>query len=602
MKPYSFFNENLERLINSDLLGNKLFGNKKLLLLIPGIIVTVIAVVLLIMAVTMPQRTLSAEESSDDILVTHESLIHELVKTKEYLSQLEESISGSFNILTRDGMVDMKTTNGINADFGGGEWDEEVGFLQGNLSSLLLRIEQSNSYLDGLLASLYVAGGSSNLMSGEEVTRHFYELAETIAITTELYEITYEDVKTLLSQINMTNDGNHHTLQIALQGMVEKMEDGNTGNLTVLMTAISDSITHNEQLFELLTELTSTNQATIENHLSGINDKIGDDISDLAGLIITGIGMHDERVSERIGVLDDNIVDGLNELDAMFNESFTNQEIIIDSKFTVLNEKIEAEFNKLFQSVSNGKKLLATALLTKGQAVAADLDDVAHVGFQQFFEAILNIPLSIELNNMAGEIELFHHFHENHEGIITDELVLVNPGGCFHTDVTHLHIGQETGTDCYHFTVHIHTPAVAGTTTRQGCNQRAADNAVTLCSRMQRVITYCNGRWGSGWEGQCVYILEQGACSCGTAASSSTSVGNNPTGTGHAPSCDGPHSRNERPWYNAAHRTGPGFTRNCGNQPLNNAAILNCDNNEIIGFGLSCGWVSGQITGAMIRY
>jgi flagellar biosynthesis/type III secretory pathway M-ring protein FliF/YscJ len=75
MKFNENFNENLYKLIN----------NKKMMLLIPGVIVTVIAAVLLIMAIMPTKETKENTKASAET----ETIMSELVKAQEYLAQLE---------------------------------------------------------------------------------------------------------------------------------------------------------------------------------------------------------------------------------------------------------------------------------------------------------------------------------------------------------------------------------------------------------------------------------------------------------------------------------------------------------------------------------
>ena len=77
-----------------------------------------------------------------------------------------------------------------------------------------------------------------------------------------------------------------------------------------------------------------------------------------------------------------------------------------------LNNGLKQDMNQVFTSVSNGKKKLASALLTKGVSTNEDAT------FAQLAEAILNIDqkLVIGVEEIPGTIRYQYHYHVDASG------------------------------------------------------------------------------------------------------------------------------------------------------------------------------------------
>jgi len=96
---------------------------------------------------------------------------------------------------------------------------------------------------------------------------------------------------------------------------------------------------------------------------------------------------------------------------------------------------IEQKLDSVFTFVSNGKKLLASALLTKNVSVNEDAT------FQEFADAILAISqeIVIGVQQIPGEISYDYHYHTDANGNALHEDTNDVSGGCYTVPVYHQH-------------------------------------------------------------------------------------------------------------------------------------------------------------------
>ena len=180
---------------------------------------------------------------------------------------------------------------------------------------------------------------------------------------------------------------------------------------------------------ELLDKLTAFNNEMDQNSkdlLSKSNLKFDELYGKLSGMISDleeemgkrndeVIASNDKKINEAIASSDKRFTEINNNFDQQFNSYETKMTTdingvkeYIDTKATAVSEKLD----QVFQRVSNGKKLLASALLTKGVKIGEDAT------FAEFAKAIQNIPQQMVLDSgeTAAEIEYEYHYHKNGKG------------------------------------------------------------------------------------------------------------------------------------------------------------------------------------------
>ena len=152
----------------------------------------------------------------------------------------------------------------------------------------------------------------------------------------------------------------------------------------------------------------------------------------------------DKSTSTKLDGMNKTNTNKFNELNNSINNNFKSMTNTSTSNMNGLKNYIAVELNKtngkldkVFQRVSDGKKLLASTLLTKGVKVRQDAT------FKELSDAINRIPQQVVLGNgdVAGKVEYEYHYHKDGTGNVCDEdYVPANrKGGCYTIAETHKH-------------------------------------------------------------------------------------------------------------------------------------------------------------------
>lgn len=267
--------------------------------------------------------------------------------------------------------------------------------------------------------------------------------------------------------------------------------------------------------------------------------------------------------------------------------------------------------------MSSGKRLLASALLTKGVECPEDAT------FKQIYDAILRIPqqVVIGVERVPGEISYDYHYHKDGRGntVHDNEVALDQQGGCFTVDIKHSHTGSAAnGGGCYTVPVyHKHT----GSTSGGGCYTTpivhqhtsacyTAHEHTSACVSGSRTVkdhgcVLDNPANSDGWPG--------GKCGCGCYYEDHSGIAS--CGNPRCPQCYCP--THQEPVYgncnNAKNKLGcgktagvtiDGYSLGCG---MNESTIVGYDlgcgmEGKTVGYSAGCGLNDGQIVGAHIVY
>ena len=170
------------------------------------------------------------------------------------------------------------------------------------------------------------------------------------------------------------------------------------------------------------------NVTGLGNNIFGLNENVnglGNNISGLSENVnglnenVDGVGKNVESLFTRIGELDNGMQTNLTTLQQTFAKQFGDLNVSagqnteeLKSYLEELNNGLKQDMNQVFTSVSNGKKKLASALLTKGVSTNEDAT------FAQLAEAILNIDqkLVIGVEEIPGTIRYQYHYHVDASG------------------------------------------------------------------------------------------------------------------------------------------------------------------------------------------
>ena len=214
------------------------------------------------------------------------------------------------------------------------------------------------------------------------------------------------------------------------------------------------------------------NVTGLGNNIFGLNENVnglGNNISGLSENVnglnenVDGVGKNVESLFTRIGELDNGMQTNLTTLQQTFAKQFGDLNVSagqnteeLKSYLEELNNGLKQDMNQVFTSVSNGKKKLASALLTKGVSTNEDAT------FAQLAEAILNIDqkLVIGVEEIPGTIRYQYHYHVDASGNQPHTEKSDTAGGCYTGTHGHVHSVED---GCYkEESYHVHRDDCSG--------------------------------------------------------------------------------------------------------------------------------------------
>ncbi len=226
----------------------------------------------------------------------------------------------------------------------------------------------------------------------EEMTAHNEKMEQSFSEQADYLEQSYEQLIRLLEQMDLE-----------MTGLLEEQFT---------------------EMFSTLTEMENTYLSTMEeyhvkttNNLNSMNTHISKQFENMD----TSISNQYESLTNIVNVGDDGLK---TYLESMYGD-------------------LKAQLNQVFTFVSNGKKLLASALLTKGVSCEEDAT------FQEIYQSILAIKqtLVIGVEQIPGTIEYDYHYHADGTGNLPHAATVGvgQMGGCYTTPVYHAHTGSSNG-------------------------------------------------------------------------------------------------------------------------------------------------------------
>jgi len=286
---------------------DKLLHSKKIMLLIPGVIVVVIALVLLVFAVlgVTPENG-----NQEQVLIeTRDTIMSELVQAREYLSQLEESISDNWKVLKQD---DFAT-------------DLNEMTLLSQYESLKLKLFTINEELYGYIEN------NENL--NEETKRILLAIVSSLVNIRDEMEMSYDEFGKRLEFINNNHQGGNLEIQNWLLSLNEETTDINnnfTKSVSELKTFIDlmnlqQQLTQNEDM-EIINQWFSE----IINIADGDRDVINQWFSEIINIADGDRDVINQWFNEMV-----NIADGDRDV---INQWFNEMVNIADNDRDVINQ------------------------------------------------------------------------------------------------------------------------------------------------------------------------------------------------------------------------------------------------------------------------
>lgn len=289
--------------------------------------------------------------------------------------------------------------------------------LSGEVKKLMEHLDQVSDKITNTQNDIKEAledSNSTNSSWREAVLEKFADITINLADINVSVDTAHSDLKKLIEAVKTEGKENHKELLTVLEELNTSFSDENTSNLGALLLSLQTQ-----------TDTLKTQYESIDTNLSNGFGQLTDNVT----IVNQGITDTKTEVLEGLQKIDTNM--GRNHTSAAMAIADSREAIIeriasMESKTENRLDNLDSAIQSVFQSVSDGKKRLATALLTKNVTVA---DDAAFVEMQQ---AILAIPqkIVIGVEQVPGEIEYTYHYHTGD----TD-----NGGGCYTVRLYHQH-------------------------------------------------------------------------------------------------------------------------------------------------------------------
>ena len=285
--------------------------------------------------------------------------------------------------------------------------------------------------------------------------------------TQEQTQLT-EQQKQLLKEVEESRQETIRSLALVESNLKNMLESD-----MVQITAAFGSLTAELQTrVQELSALLENRMNRVDQNLSGLDKNVtglGNNISGLSENVnglnenVDGVGKNVESLFTRIGELDNGMQTNLTTLQQTFAKQFGDLNVSagqnteeLKSYLEELNNGLKQDMNQVFTSVSNGKKKLASALLTKGVSTNEDAT------FAQLAEAILNIDqkLVIGVEEIPGTIRYQYHYHVDASGNQPHTEKSDTAGGCYTGTHGHVHSVED---GCYkEESYHVHRDDCSG--------------------------------------------------------------------------------------------------------------------------------------------
>ena len=398
-------------------------------------------------------------------------------KTTEKLDELHNYLTDIDKMIVKnqkgiDSYYEKTKNDRLEVDKNTDTVSEKVSGLGTNLKNLHTSVSSTESRIESLKEIIENGNGETR----EKASKEFDEIGRNLENIKNEYENVKKQTKELMEDLDneirtevkngdekLTKDSvaRYEELLSKLSKFDNDLEKRNLDSVTELKSNLESL---SEELARRMDESNSENKAMndalgekIENYNSdskAMSDALGQKIenynsdnkamSDALGQKIENYNSDSKAMSDALGqkiegynsdskARGDQINERITNINSDMNSNMNGIKNYIDSKSAGINTKLD----QVFQRVSNGKKLLASALLTKGVKIKEDAT------FMEFVRAIENIPAKVVIDSgdTAASIEYDYHYHKDGKGQVRGDNS-VSPdryGGCYKAPVYHRH-------------------------------------------------------------------------------------------------------------------------------------------------------------------
>lgn len=372
---------------------------------------------------------------------------------------------------------------------------EKVTALDGKLSEVHKDITNTNTKIEEFKSQFQ----EINKKDAEEIKKNFEQVNKDLEKIQKEYEEATKQAKDLNAELSKNLDGKYTDLLAKLDEMYKNMEAFNTSAFEGFRNDINE-------LSNNLTRQIEDIDQDIRDYSTTVNNKFDE--------MNTSVSNKFDTVNNKFETINNNVVTDIDELRKF-----------IQGEMNDLNGQLQL----VFQSVSDGKKLLASTLLTKGVHIKED------ASFVEISKAIESIESKVIIEKLEGTVVYDRHYHTGKDGERIDETVvgIDQMGGCFTTPVYHKHVSS-----CYRTTSHLVFSTDSGTYAVSPAGEINGVSAWNYkCSHCGASFRGTNG-WHNESASSMAQVNARGGQNARTVYDTSIICGkNNSTIDGYSPSC-----------------------------------------------------------------
>ena len=347
----------------------------------------------------------------------------DLEAINKYLSDLEKSVINNKEEILNLSLSQSENNEEIKQyiDSSDQSLTNEVHKLMDQLNEVSGNISNTQNDIKQILADI----SNDNSSQMDTILEKFTNINKDLANINTSVDTTHEELKKLIESVKSKGEENHKELLSALEKLDTSFSEENNANFDSLLLSLQTQTNTFKDQFESITNNLNDTKIEVIQKLDGLDTSSDQNFTS----ITQAIASSKSDIMQKIDTMDTTNTENF----SLIKQGITSSEDTIIDRINEMETKTDLRFNNLdgslqsvFQSVSDGKKLLATALLTKNVTVAES------ASFLEIQQAILAIPqkIVIGVEQVPGEIEYTYHYHTGDS---------VNGGGCYTTQLYHQH-------------------------------------------------------------------------------------------------------------------------------------------------------------------
>lgn len=457
--------------------GETLRRHRNILLVCAALATAIIGCLLLILLSPAQSETALAAESPDVLagaggtddadailmenLAKNEEMYQRMQEIYDYLVQLDSMVTDSQAALEE---VRQQADAGIGEDEAMGEMQERLRSDVITLGDRLTNLHEVITSTRELLVKLQEETREGRTEGIETTMNSFSEVQNSITRIGSEFDDAIGDVESLIELLRSEELSGNEEMLGSLENMKNSMQQAQTQSFEELGRDISDM---RESYMTALQELGQTMSGELAEMNADINDHVNNGLADVNDNMSSGLADVNQNMSSGLAGVNSNVETGFTHVNEQLGSLAENMQNGLDAQSAVLDEHLSSVENNTitgilnisnyltrvlgadnddgttiiqllseyknrvdesFTSVSNGKKLLANALLTKGSNVGGNIfsnEDIENkadsIPFLTYYEAILALEerYVVQSGTPASAVRITAHFHTAGSGAST---------------------------------------------------------------------------------------------------------------------------------------------------------------------------------------